>query len=69
MTAARVVAVAPGSPASAAGVRPGDDLLAVNGEHVRDVIRYQLQADEARVDLAVRRRGAVASARPEGNAG
>ena len=57
MTAARVVAVAPGSPASAAGIRPGDDILAVNGEQVRDVIRYQLQADEAWVELALRRGG------------
>ena len=58
MTAARVVAVAPGSPASQAGIRPGDELLALNGETVRDVIRYQLQADEATVDLDVRRDGA-----------
>jgi len=57
MTAARVVAVAPGSPASQAGIRPGDELVALNGEAVRDVIRYQLQADEASVDLDVRRDG------------
>jgi putative radical SAM enzyme (TIGR03279 family) len=57
MTAARVVAVAPGSPASRAGIRPGDELLGLNGEAVRDVIRYQLQADEASVDLDVRRDG------------
>ena len=59
MTAARVVAVAPGSPASQAGIRPGDELVALNGEAVRDVIRYQLQADEASVDLDVRRDGAA----------
>jgi putative radical SAM enzyme (TIGR03279 family) len=57
MTAARVVAVAPGSPASQAGIRPGDELVALNGEAVRDVIQYQLQADEASVDLDVRRGG------------
>src|SRR5476649_2678469 len=57
MAAARVMAVAPGSPASQAGIRPGDELVALNGEAVRDVIRYQLQADEASVDLDVRRDG------------
>jgi putative radical SAM enzyme (TIGR03279 family) len=57
MTAARVMAVAPGSPASQAGIRPGDELVALNGEAVRDVIRYQLQADETSVDLDVRRDG------------
>src|SRR6202521_4176606 len=57
MTAAEVVAVTPGSPASQAGIRPGDEVVALNGEAVRDVIRYQLQADEAHVDLKVRRAG------------
>jgi putative radical SAM enzyme (TIGR03279 family) len=57
MTAARVVAVAPGSPAAAAGVAPGDELLALNGESVRDVIRYQLQADEPVLELELRAGG------------
>src|SRR5690348_625843 len=57
MVAARVEAVAPGSPAARAGVVVGDEVVAVNGEPVRDVIAYQLQADGAEVDLELRRGG------------
>src|SRR5215207_9937730 len=57
MPPARVVAVAPGSPAESTGIQPGDEVLALNGEAVRDVIRYQLQADEPVVELEVRRGG------------
>ena len=57
MPAARVVAVAPDSPAASTGIRPGDEILALNGEAVRDVIRYQLQADEPLVELEIRRGG------------
>ncbi len=57
MPTARVVAVAPASPAATAGLVAGDELLTVNGEAVRDVIRYHLQTDEAHVDLEVRRAG------------
>src|SRR6202142_2734452 len=57
MPAARVLAVAPGSPAQQAGIATGDEIMAVNGEQLRDVIAYQLQAGGARVDLDVRRRG------------
>src|SRR6266567_5060414 len=57
MPPARVVAEAPGSPAASTGIQPGDEVLALNGEAVRDVIRYQLQADEPVVELEVRRGG------------
>jgi putative radical SAM enzyme (TIGR03279 family) len=54
MPAARVLSVAPGSPADHAGIAPGDEVVTVNGEHLRDVIRYQLQADDAHVELEIR---------------
>jgi putative radical SAM enzyme (TIGR03279 family) len=55
MPAARVVRVASGSPADQAGIAVGDELVTVNGEDLRDVIRYQLQTDDAHVELALRR--------------
>jgi putative radical SAM enzyme (TIGR03279 family) len=57
MPTARVVAVAPRSPAEAVGLLPGDELISVNGEAVRDVIRYQLQTDEPHVEIELRRGG------------
>ena len=57
MATARVAAVAPRSPAASAGLLTGDELLSVNGEVVRDVIRYQLLSDEPVVELEVRRGG------------
>ena len=65
MSLPRVVAVTPGSPAEAAGILPGDELLALNGEAPRDVIRYRLLADEAVVDLDVRRGGLERAVRVE----
>jgi putative radical SAM enzyme (TIGR03279 family) len=40
-----------------AGVLAGDEVLALNGEVLRDVIRYQVQADEPRVEVELRRGG------------
>ncbi len=57
MPAARVDVVAPGSPAARAGILVGDEVLAVNGEVLRDVIAYQIQVDGAHVELDIRRGG------------
>jgi len=55
MSTARVVAVTPGSPAAAAGLRAGDEILALCGEPLRDVIAYQISSDEPEVALEYRR--------------
>ncbi len=57
MSAPVVVAVAPGSPADRAGLLPGDELRALNGEAPRDVIRYQLLADDPDLEIDVARGG------------
>jgi putative radical SAM enzyme (TIGR03279 family) len=57
MSAPLVVAVAPGSPADIAGLRPGDAVTRVNGRVPRDVIEWRLWSDEAVVGLEVARSG------------
>lgn len=57
MNAPLVVAVAPGSPADAAGLRPGDAVTRVNGRVPRDVIEWRLWSDEAVVGLEIARSG------------
>lgn len=57
VSAARVVSVATDSPAARAGVAVGDEIVGINGEQIRDVIRYQVLTDEAIVELDLRRGG------------
>ena len=57
MSAPRVIAVAPGSPAARAGVAVGDEILAVDGEVPRDIIRWTWLTDEADIVLDVARGG------------
>jgi putative radical SAM enzyme (TIGR03279 family) len=51
----RIAAVQPGSAARRAGVREGDELLAINGQRVRDVIDVHFYAAEEELELVVRR--------------
>jgi putative radical SAM enzyme (TIGR03279 family) len=57
MSAPLVVAVAPGSPADHAGLRPGDAVRRVNGRVPRDIIEWRLWSDEAAVGLEIARNG------------
>jgi putative radical SAM enzyme (TIGR03279 family) len=52
-----VVAVAPESPAAASGLVPGDEVMRLNGQVPRDVIEWRMLADEADVELELRRGG------------
>ena len=52
-----VVAVTAGSPAAAVGVLAGDEIVRINGDVPRDIIEWQLAADEAEIELDVVRGG------------
>jgi putative radical SAM enzyme (TIGR03279 family) len=57
MSAPRVVAVAPGSPAALAGVEVGDEVLAIDAQVPRDIIEWRFLVDEADVVLDLARGG------------
>src|ERR671919_1246064 len=55
MSAPRVVAVAPGSPAARAGLVEGDEILSVNGEVPRDLLEWRQLVDAATLAVEARR--------------
>ena len=57
MSAPRVVAVAPGSPAVHAGVEVGDEITSIDGQVPRDIIEWRFLVDEADLVLELRRGG------------
>src|SRR5438445_7793281 len=69
MSVPRVVAVDAASPAYRAGLRPGDELSALNGRVPRDIIQSPPLAGGAGIDLDVRRGGLELTLRVEKVAG
>jgi putative radical SAM enzyme (TIGR03279 family) len=53
-----VSAVRARTPAAAAGLAPGDRILAINGHALRDAIDFQFHGGDERLDLTVERDGA-----------
>ncbi len=59
-----VVAVVHGrSPAAAAGLQPGDRIVAIGGRALRDVIDFQFHSGDERLELTVERDGVSATRR------
>lgn len=57
MSAPRVIAVAPSSPAALAGVAVGDEVVAIDGQVPRDIIEWRFLVDEADPVLELNRGG------------
>jgi len=55
-----VAAVAPRTPAAAAGLARGDRIVAVNGHRLRDAIDFQFHTGDERLELTVERAGVTA---------
>ena len=53
-----VAVVRPRTPAEAAGLRPGDRVVAINGHALRDAIDFQFHGGDERLALSVEREGA-----------
>ncbi len=57
MSHPRIVSLNPESTARRAGLLVGDEILSINGEIPRDVIRWQLLVDDPRLEMEVNRGG------------
>src|SRR3546814_15929674 len=69
MPAPRVIAVAPGSPAAAAGVEVGDEVVAIDGTVPRDIIEWRILVDDADPVLALERGGLTVTVAVDKRAG
>ena len=58
-----VAAIAARTPAAAAGLAPGDRIVAVNGHALRDAIDFQFHAGDERLTLTVERAGITSTKR------
>ncbi len=59
-----IARVAPGSIADGLGLRPGDQVVSINGEMINDVIDYRFSVADERISLAVKKKsGEIASFR------
>ena len=58
-----VAAVARHSPAAAAGLAPGDRIVAINGQPLRDAIDFQFYGGDERLELVVEHDGVARSVR------
>lgn len=65
MPAGLIAAVTPGSLAERVGLRPGDELLSINGHRLRDVVDVQFYSAEERLTLQARRGGQEFAAEAE----
>jgi len=54
---AKIERIEPGSPAEAAGIKPGDVLHSVNGHKIRDLIDYMFYGDDPELKLSLSRNG------------
>ncbi len=55
----KIKSVLPGGIASQIGLKPGDDLLSINGHTIRDLIDYRFYENDEFLEIAVRRNGDV----------
>ncbi len=53
----RITSVSEGSPAARYGIRPGDELISVNGHELVDIFDYHYYSDDERLELTISRNG------------